>query len=84
MTPAEFCQGMLSLVRQDEPMPNARMRRFLVLLADIVERNPSAEHFESELRAAPPDDADSATVDSWLLRAWEDARAAQRPLDCSP
>jgi len=77
MTPAEFCSGMLSLVRQDEPMPNRRLVSFLALLADVVERGPSAEQFEAELQTPWTGDPESAVVPSWLLSAWREARASK-------
>jgi hypothetical protein len=77
MTPAEFCSGMLALVRQDEPMPNRRLTCFLNLLAAVVERGPSVEQFEAELQAPWTGDPETAVVATWLLSAWREACASQ-------
>jgi hypothetical protein len=74
MTPAEFCSGMLAMVRQDEPMPNRRLASFLALLNDVAERNPSVEQFESELQAPWQGDPEAAIVPTWLLDAWRETR----------
>ena len=74
MTPAEFCSGMLALVRRDEPTPNRRLAAFLELLDDLVGHAPSAEQFEAELQAPWTGDPERAVVRSWLLNAWREAR----------
>jgi hypothetical protein len=74
MTPGQFCGRMLALVQRDKPMPNSRLNDLLDLLEQVVRHDPSAEQFESDMELARLEGSANAELETWLLRAWQEAR----------